>query len=53
MIKGGCWIAEGSRETKTGFSALPWKALELNGSQSEGVGLETSVLTQLVPMWEM
>lgn len=44
-------MAEGSREAKIGFPALPFNTVELKDLQNEG--LETSVLTQMVRVWKM
>lgn len=38
MIKGYCWMAEGSRVMKTGYSVLFLNAIELKCSQNEGIG---------------
>lgn len=58
MIKGCFWMAEGSREMKTGFSVSPLpparptpltlNAVDLKDSQSQEQGPETSVLTRMV-----
>lgn len=44
-------MAEGSREAKISFAALPLNTVELKDLQNEG--LETSVLTQMVYVWKM
>lgn len=38
LVEGWGWVAGGSREMKTGFSALPLNAGELKGPQNEGMG---------------
>lgn len=51
MIRGYHWMAEGSREAKISFAALPLNTVELKDLQNEG--LEMSVLTQMVCVWKM
>lgn len=52
LVKGWGWVAGGSREMKTGFFALPVDAVSLKGPRMREKSLETSVLTQMVRVWE-